>query len=82
MRGLKQSKTKTIGCDRCRTPLGVRGLKQKHEMFYEINRGSRTPLGVRGLKHDSCDGQLARMTSHPARGAWIETRIFVGVHWS
>ena len=40
---------------------------------------SRTPQGVRGLKYFLHFVCLDREVSHPARGAWIEMAVTVGL---
>ena len=59
-----------------RTPLGVRGLKPILKNKKNIMYG-RTPLGVRGLKLVLLWILIYPMKSHPARGAWIETCMYL-----
>ena len=44
----------------------------------------RTPQGVRGLKFDEDVEKTLLLTSHPARGAWIEigTKKIAGVDFA
>ena len=56
----------------CRTPQGVRGLKQPPAPP-DTKESSRTPQGVRGLKPRRAIDCLDEVTSHSARSAWIET---------
>ena len=50
-------------------------------MFYAVEHGDfvvfccRTPHGVRGLKWLIKGATLPLITSHPARGAWIEMPV-------
>ena len=54
-----------------RTPHGVRGLKLFPSDVDGYAAG-RTPHGVRGLKCICVENPVGYMSSHPARGAWIE----------
>ena len=56
-----------------RTPHGVRGLKLRVRSDTHTVPACRTPHGVRGLKHWRGLKIHRRESSHPARGAWIET---------
>ena len=56
---------------RRRTPQGVRGLKFVDASVL-VQNDRRTPQGVRGLKCMKTDMMGFALTSHPARGAWIE----------
>ena len=42
--------------------------------MYKVGR-SRTPQGVRGLKPFTGGIEIAKLMSHSARSAWIETNI-------
>ena len=60
-----------MGKNSCRTPQGVRGLKLESNIPNRQKVG-RTPQGVRGLKLQIIAILPTLITSHPARGAWIE----------
>ena len=55
-------------------PAGVRGLKHRVALYYDVKRGVSHPAGVRGLKLDSNGCCSVRSSVAPRRGAWIETR--------
>ena len=51
----------------------MRGLKLFLSSTFFISVG-RTPLGARGLKLQDTSIKIDYEKSHPARGAWIETK--------
>ena len=42
----------------------------------DLSEFGRTPQGVRGLKFLGVGIERSAISSHPARGAWIEIEVF------
>ena len=63
------------GTEAGRTPHGVRGLKSLYDYIITRLCRCRTPHGVRGLKSDGSMRGSMPLSSHPARGAWIEIAL-------
>ena len=55
----------------------MRGLKFNLDRLWRFVRPSRTLPGVRGLKFTACGLWVAKVVSHPTRGAWIEMVPFM-----
>ena len=55
----------------CRSPCGERGLKYIAPVLCPLD-ARRSPCGERGLKFHQHKARIAKCTSLPVRGAWIE----------
>ena len=59
--------------DKCRSPLGERGLKSSFEIAVHSSPSRRSPLGERGLKYQGeCIKPRVVLKSLSAWRAWIE----------
>ncbi len=57
------------------TPHGVGGLKYVFGVLHH-QKQRPTPHGVGGLKSGCAVQQMYAFRSHPARGGWIEIRVY------
>jgi len=70
---LKHAGVCIASCHTCRTPHGVRGLKQVH--WRSVHRGHLShPARGAWIETVRSRSKCSASESHPARGAWIETR--------